>query len=106
MPIRIPGSPFYSPADSTKMRKCAKMAKKWHDNCNGLKKSCIFAAQIKLSIAMYKSRAIPTLSGDNAEYFREIQAEMEHAESHTDWQSVGEGVITMMKKAGSKAWGI
>ena len=55
---------------------------------------------------MYKSRAIPTLSGDNAEYFREIQAELEHAESHTDWQSVGEGVITMMKKAGSKAWGI
>jgi hypothetical protein len=35
----ILGSPFYRPADSTKMRKCAKMAKKWHNNCNGLKKS-------------------------------------------------------------------
>jgi len=55
---------------------------------------------------MYKSRAIPTLSGENAEYFREIQAEMEHAESQIDWQSVGEGVVAMMKKAGSKAWGI
>ena len=55
---------------------------------------------------MYKSRAVPTLSGDNAEYFREIQEKMEHAESQTDWQSVGEGVIAMMKKAGSEAWGI
>lgn len=55
---------------------------------------------------MYKSRAVPTLSGDNAEYFREIQEKMEHAESQTDWQSVGEGVIAMMKKASSEAWGI
>ena len=55
---------------------------------------------------MYKSRAIPTLSGENAEYFREIQAEMEHTNSQTDWQSVGEGVLAMMKKAGNEAWGI
>jgi hypothetical protein len=55
---------------------------------------------------MYKSRAIPTLSGENAEYFREIQAKMEHTNSQTDWQSVGEGVLTMMKKAGNEAWGI
>ena len=55
---------------------------------------------------MYKSRAIPTLSGENAEYFREIQAEMEHAESQGEWNSVGEGVHAMMEKAGSKAWGI
>ena len=55
---------------------------------------------------MYKSRAIPTLSGENAEYFREIQAKMEHTNSQTDWQSVGEGVLTMMKKAGNDAWGI
>lgn len=55
---------------------------------------------------MYKSRAIPTLSGENAEYFREIQKKMEHADSQTNWQSVGEGVLTMMKKAGQEAWGI
>jgi len=55
---------------------------------------------------MYKSRAIPTLRGKNAEYFREIQAAMEHAESKTNWESVGEGVLAMMKKAGSQAWGI
>lgn len=61
---------------------------------------------IKRIIAMYKSRAIPTLSGENAEYFREIQKKMEHADSQTNWQSVGEGVLTMMKKAGQEAWGI
>ena len=55
---------------------------------------------------MYKSRAIPTLSGENAEYFREIQAEMEHAEYQGEWNSVGEGVKTMMQRAGKEAWGI
>ena len=55
---------------------------------------------------MYKSRAIPTLSGENAEYFREIQAKMEHADDQNKWQSVGEGVHAMMEKAGSEAWGI
>lgn len=55
---------------------------------------------------MYKSRAIPTLSGSNAEYFREIQAKMEHAGSHNEWKSVGEGVQAMMRKAGNEAWGI
>ena len=55
---------------------------------------------------MYKSRAIPTLSGQNAQYFREIQAEMEHTDCKTDWKSVGEGVMAMMKKAGTEAWGI
>lgn len=55
---------------------------------------------------MYKSRAIPTLSGENAEYFREIQEKMERTDSQTNWQSVGEGVLAMMKKAGSEAWGI
>ena len=55
---------------------------------------------------MYKSRAIPTLSGENAEYFREIQEKMERTDCQTNWQSVGEGVLTMMKKAGSEAWGI
>ena len=55
---------------------------------------------------MYKSRAIPTLSGENAEYFREIQAEMEHAESRDKWQSVGEGVMAMMRRAGKEVWGI
>ena len=54
---------------------------------------------------MYKSRAIPTLSGENAEYFREIQAEMEQADNQDKWQSVGEGVQTMMQKAGKEAWG-
>ena len=54
---------------------------------------------------MYKSRAIPTLTGENAEYFREIQAQMEHPESQKQWQSVGEGVQIMMSKAGSEAWG-
>ncbi len=54
---------------------------------------------------MYKSRAIPTLHGENAQYFREIQAEMEHSEHHSEWNSVGEGVHAMMEKAGSKAWG-
>lgn len=56
--------------------------------------------------AMYKSRAIPTLSGENAEYFREIQAEMEHAEYQGEWNSVGEGVKAMMQRAGKEAWGI
>lgn len=60
----------------------------------------------KSVIDMYKSRAIPTLSGENAEYFREIQEKMERADSQTNWKSVGEGVLTMMKKAGSEAWGI
>ena len=55
---------------------------------------------------MYKSRAIPTLSGENALYFRKIQAEMENAENHDEWNSVGEGVQAMMNKAGSKAWAI
>lgn len=55
---------------------------------------------------MYKSRAIPTLSGENAEYFREIQAEMERTESQEEWNSVGEGVKTMMQRAGKEAWGI
>lgn len=54
---------------------------------------------------MYKSRAIPTLSGENAEYFREIQAQMEQTDKKENWQSVGEGVHTMMKKAGTEAWG-
>ena len=57
-------------------------------------------------IVMYKSRAIPTLSGENAEYFREIQVQMEQTDRKENWQSVGEGVHTMMKKAGSDAWGI
>lgn len=55
---------------------------------------------------MYKSRAIPTLCGQNAEYFREIQAQMEQAENKTDWKSVGDGVMAMMKKAAGKSWGI
>lgn len=55
---------------------------------------------------MYKSRAIPTLSGENAEYFREIQAEMQRAESQDKWQAVGEGVKAMMQRAGKEAWGI
>jgi hypothetical protein len=55
---------------------------------------------------MYKSRAIPTLSGENAEYFREIQKKMEHTEGQDRWHSVGEGVHAMMEKAGSEAWGI
>ena len=55
---------------------------------------------------MYKSRAIPTLSGENANYFREIQALMENADSQKQWESVGEEVHTMMSKAGSEAWGI
>ena len=54
---------------------------------------------------MYKSRSIPTLSGENAEYFREIQAEMQHTESQDKWQEVGEGVHRMMEKAGKEAWG-
>lgn len=54
---------------------------------------------------MYKSRSIPTLSGENAEYFREIQAEMQHTESQDKWQEVGEGVLRMMEKAGKEAWG-
>ena len=57
-------------------------------------------------IVMYKSRAIPTLSGENAEYFREIQEEMEHTESHEKWQSVGEGVKAMMQRADKEAWAI
>ena len=55
---------------------------------------------------MYKSRAIPTLSGKDAEYFREIQAEMQHTESQNNWQAVGEGVKAMMQRAGKEAWGI
>jgi hypothetical protein len=55
---------------------------------------------------MYKSRAIPTLSGDNAEYFYEIQAEMLHAEKDDKWEAVGKGVHEMMAKAGRDAWGI
>lgn len=55
---------------------------------------------------MYKSRAIPTLSGENAEYFREIQEEMEHTESHEKWQTVGEGVKAMMQRADKEAWAI
>ncbi len=51
---------------------------------------------------MYKSRAIPTLSGENAEYFREIQVQMEQTGRKENWQSVGEGVHTMMKKAGTE----
>ena len=54
---------------------------------------------------MYKSRAIPTLSGENAEYFREIQTKMEQADNQDRWQSVGEGVQAMMQKAGKEAWG-
>ena len=54
---------------------------------------------------MYKSRAIPILSGENAKYFREIQALMENADSQKQWESVGEKVHAMMSKAGSKAWG-
>ena len=54
---------------------------------------------------MYKSRAIPSLSGEDAKYFREIQAQMEQAENQRQWQSVGEGVQAMMSKAGSEAWG-
>ncbi|MBR1448795.1 MAG: hypothetical protein IJ588_08655 [Prevotella sp.] len=54
---------------------------------------------------MYKSRAIPTLSGKNAEYFREIQAEMQHSSSHDKWLTIGEGVHKMMAKAGKEAWG-
>ena len=55
---------------------------------------------------MYKSRAIPTLSGRNAAYFRKIQAEMERTDCKTDWQSVGDGVMAMMKKVGGEKWGI
>ena len=55
---------------------------------------------------MYKSRAIPTLSGENAEYFREIQTEMLHTENQDKWQAVGEGVKAMMQRAGKEAWGI
>ena len=55
---------------------------------------------------MYKSRAVPTLTGENAEYFREIQEKMEHTETKEDWLSVGEGVKAMMRRAGNEAWGI
>jgi len=55
---------------------------------------------------MYKSRAVPTLTGENAEYFREIQEKMECTEAKEDWQSVGEGVKAMMRRAGNEAWGI
>ena len=55
---------------------------------------------------MYKSRAIPILSGENANYFREIQTQMENADSQKQWESVGEEVHAMMSKAGSEAWGI
>lgn len=55
---------------------------------------------------MYKSRAIPVLSGENAEYFRDIQEKMEHAGSQTNWQSVGEGVKAMMRRTGLDTWGI
>ena len=53
---------------------------------------------------MYKSRSIPTLSGDNAMYFHEIQAQMEQTENPSKWDSVGEGVLAMMQKAGKEAW--
>ena len=53
---------------------------------------------------MYKSRAIPTLTGTNAEYFRKIQTELQHTESHEKWQAVGEAVHEMMSKAGKEAW--
>ena len=55
---------------------------------------------------MYKSRAIPALSGENAEYFRKIQSEMEQTERKEHWQAVGDGVQTMIQKAGHQAWGI
>ena len=55
---------------------------------------------------MYKSRVIPTLSGQNADYFREIQAKMERTEVKDNWHSVGEGVKAMMRRAGDEAWGI
>ena len=55
---------------------------------------------------MYKSRAVPTLTGENAEYFREIQEKMECTEAKEDWKSVGEGVKAMMRRAGNEAWGI
>ena len=55
---------------------------------------------------MYKSRSIPTLSGDNAEYFHEIQVRMEHTGSQKGWKAVGEGVHAMMQRAGKEAWGI
>ena len=55
---------------------------------------------------MYKSRAIPTLSGVNVEYFRELQAKMENADYLKQWKSMGDGVLAMMRKAGSEAWGI
>ena len=55
---------------------------------------------------MYKSRAIPTLTGKNAEYFREIQTRMEHAAEDGRWSSVGEAVCKMMRNAGEKSWAI
>ena len=69
-------------------------------------KNSKFASDNQLSNIMYKSRAVPTLTGENAEYFREIQEKMEHTEVKEDWLSVGEGVKTMMRRAGSEAWGI
>lgn len=55
---------------------------------------------------MYKSRAVPTLTGKNAEYFREIQEKMQLSDRQDKWQMVGEGVHEMMTKAGKDAWGI
>lgn len=72
----------------------------------GSEKKRIFASDNQLSNIMYKSRAVPTLTGENAEYFREIQEKMEHTEVKENWLSVGEGVKTMMRRAGSEAWGI
>lgn len=53
---------------------------------------------------MYKSRSIPTLTGRNAEYFRELQAKMEHAEAQENRHSVGERVHAMMQKAEHPGW--
>ena len=46
------------------------------------------------------------MSGQNADYFREIQEKMEHAGTKDNWQSVGEGVKIMMRRAGNEAWGV
>ena len=61
----ILGSQFYSLVDSTKMRKCAKMAKKWHEDCNGLKKSsylCLrYLTILVMNVQFDKTKALNAL---------------------------------------------
>ena len=64
----------------------------------------LFVFFIRLFVTL--QREIKCIVGENAEYFREIQEEMEHTESHEKWQSVGEGVKAMMQRADKEAWAI